>query len=322
MTSEIMTVEKAIELAPARPLDQNPAAVYLAGLTPTGRRSQLHALRVVAEILTNQAGADPLALPWEQLRYQHIAGIRARLVERYKPATVNRTLSAIRGVMKAAWRLGQTSSEDYYRAVDIKQVEGETIPAGRELSAGELSALMSDCEHDTTDTAGARDAAIIAILYAAGLRRDEVVRLDLENYDTESGRLLVTGKRSKERTAYLTNGALDAMADWLAIRGDDPGPLFLAINKGGAIQPGRMTNQAIYDILAKRGKRAGVKKFTPHDMRRTFVSDLLDAGADIATVAKMAGHASVNTTARYDRRTEEAKQKAAAKLHIPYRRRT
>ncbi len=79
-----------------------------------------------------------------------------------------------------------------------------------------------------------------------------------------------------------------------------------------------MTNQAIYNMLQKRADEAGVKEFSPHDLRRTFVSDLLDAGADIATVSKMAGHASVQTTARYDCRPEEAERKAAGLLHIPY----
>lgn len=81
-----------------------------------------------------------------------------------------------------------------------------------------------------------------------------------------------------------------------------------------------MTPQGIYYLLKSRAKRAGVKDFSPHDFRRTFVGDLLDAGVDIAIVAKMAGHASVNTTARYDRRPERAKQEAARLLEVPYTR--
>jgi len=105
-----------------------------------------------------------------------------------------------------------------------------------------------------------------------------------------------------------------AIGSWLEVL-----LLFYPINKGGRLLARRMTNQAVYNALAKRGEQAGVKALSPHDLRRTFISDLLDAGADIATVARMAGHDSVNTTARYDRRPKQAKQKAAGLLHLPYR---
>jgi len=82
-----------------------------------------------------------------------------------------------------------------------------------------------------------------------------------------------------------------------------------------------MTGQAIRDMLNRRARQAGIENVTPHDLRRSFVSDLLDAGADISTVANIAGHANVQTTRRYDRRGEEAKKRAARSLHVPYMRR-
>ena len=80
-----------------------------------------------------------------------------------------------------------------------------------------------------------------------------------------------------------------------------------------------LTAQTVYDVLARRADQAGVKKFSPHDLRRTFAGDLLDAGADLATVQKLMGHANANTTAAYDRRDAKAKKAAVNKLHIPYR---
>ena len=95
------------------------------------------------------------------------------------------------------------------------------------------------------------------------------------------------------------------------------------INKGGAVQRGKgMTAQAIYKMLMKRGAEAGVKSFSPHDFRRTVAGDMLDRNVDIVTVAKLAGHSDVKTTARYDRRPETTKRDAAGKLHYPYHRRS
>jgi len=298
-------------------LDQNAAAMYLTSLnSEAGRRTMRQALNVCAGLLSDNA--DALAFAWHELRFQHVTAIRARLTEAYKPATVNKILAALRGVLRASWQAGQISAEDFHKAASVKSVKGDTLPAGRELTQGEITALMGNCEHDTTN-AGARDAAIIALMYACGLRREEVVTLALADYEPEDGRLVVRGKGNKERTAWLTGGAARAVADWLAVRGADPGALFVAINKSGRIvNHEHMTPKTIYKMLAKRATEAGVKSFSPHDMRRTFVSDLLDAGADITTVSKMAGHASVTTTAHYDRRPEEAKRKAASLLHVPY----
>ena len=297
-------------------IDQNAAAIYVASLgSESGRRTMTQVLNLMANEL--QTGANALTLDWGTLRFQHVAAIRSKLQEHYKPATVNKALAALKGALRAAWQSGQMSAEDYQKAVSIKGVRGETLPTGRELSSGELSALLTACEQDNSP-AGTRDAAIIAVMYSCGLRRAEVIALDLADYNAEAGQLKIYGKGKKERSAYVAGGAAQALTDWLSLRGENSGALFVAINKGGALGDNRLTSQAIYNMLQKRASEAGVKSFSPHDMRRTFVSDLLDAGADITTVSKMAGHASVTTTARYDRRPEEAKRKAAGLLHVPY----
>lgn len=309
-------VDAALTLAAALPADRSPALVYLARLAPGSRRAMRGALDTIASILTGGL-ADALSVDWSSIRYQHTQAIRTRLAERYSPATCNRILSALRGVLREAWRLGMMTAEDYHRATDLPAVRGETLPRGRALSPGELSALMRACESDPS-RAGVRDAAMLALLYGGGLRRAELVGLTRADYDPETGSLKVSGKGRKERLVYATNGAAEALADWLAVRGDAEGPLFAPVNRGGRVLAGGLTGQAVMNMVSKRAAQAGVQSLSPHDLRRSFVSHLLDAGADIATVQRLAGHANVQTTARYDRRGEIEKRRAAELLHVPY----
>lgn len=299
-----------------RPADRNPALVYLARLAPGSRRTMAQALETMASILT-EGRVDAETLPWGQLEYQHAAALRAALAERYSPASVNKMLSALRGVFKEAWRLGLMTAEDLARVSDLPPVRGETLPRGRALSTGELRALFSTCRGGTP--ADARDAALMGILYGGGLRRSEAVALDVADYNPESGELRIrAGKGMKDRLSYATNGGSAALEAWLAVRGDAPGPLLCPVDKAGRVTLRRMTAQAVLLILRRRAERAGVQRFSPHDLRRTFVSDLLDSGADVVAVQKLAGHANVATTARYDRRGEQAKRKASQMLHVPY----
>jgi site-specific recombinase XerD len=316
-TALITQTDEQLTLVESLPLDQNPVAVYLAKLKKSSRRPQKSGLDTVARILSD-GRADCFELDWSKVRYQHTALVRSHLMDGYAPATANRMLSAIRGTLEQAWLLGQMSAEEYHRAAHLSPIIGETIPAGRALSHNEISVLLQDCANDLRPI-GARDAAVIAIMYSGGLRRAEVAKLELSDYDTENNKLKVNGKRSKERSVYLADRAVAALRDWLKVREYKSGPLFVTINKGNNLVPDkRMTPQGIYYLLKSRAKRAGVKSFSPHDFRRTFVGDLLDAGVDIAIVARMAGHASVNTTARYDRRPERAKQEAARLIDVPY----
>ena len=178
---------------------------------------------------------------------------------------------------------------------------------------GEIHALVTACRDGTA--AGMRDAAILGVAYAGGLRRAELAGLQLADYSC--GVLTVVGKRNKVRTVPMESGVIAALGDWLAVRGASPGPLFLRVDKIGR-RGGGLTPAGIRAILAKRAEAAGVAGFSPHDLRRTFAGDLLDAGADLSTVQKLMGHASPTTTAGYDRRGERAKAEAVRRLHFPY----
>ena len=102
------------------------------------------------------------------------------------------------------------------------------------------------------------------------------------------------------------------------MRGHHAGALLAPVGKDGRVADRPMTPQAVMMRLRTEAERAGVRRFTPHDLRRSFVGELLDAGADVSSVQQLAGHKDVSTTQRYDRRGEHAKRRAAELLHVPY----
>ena len=252
----------AILLPPVRPpLDQNPAAVYLASLSAGSRRTMRASLNTIAAMLTNKPQGDALLLDWSRLRFSHTAAVRSLLAERYSHATANKMLAALRGTLKAAWRLGQMSAEEYQRACDVGTVSGETLPAGRAVATGELIGLMTACANEKK-LAGARDAAMLALLYGCGLRRAELITLDLEDYDAGSeagmGTLKVQGKRNKARRVPVVGGAVDALSDWLTVRGSEAGPLFRADTQEQQNHPRAADNPSPFimsclGVLLKRG---------------------------------------------------------------------
>jgi site-specific recombinase XerD len=298
----------AVALSP----DHNPVVVYLARLAPGSRRAMRQALGHLASL----AGvAEAERFPWHLLRYPHTQAMRARVAERYAPSSANKVLCALRGVLGECFRLGLMSAEDRLRAADVASVRGERLPRGRALTAGELRALFQAC--DAATVRGARDAALLALLYGAGLRRAEAVSITLRDLDLDLATVRVTGKGDKQRAVPLGASVCDALVRWLRARGDAPGRLFTPVVKGGAVALRAMSGQAVLMILRRLAARSGVARFSPHDARRTFISDLLDAGADLSTVQQLAGHAQVTTTARYDRRGEHARRRAVGLLHVP-----
>jgi len=293
---------------------QDPLQAYLGNLAPASRTAVAKRLRAVALLI----GVDAAAFPWHELRSQHVEDIKARLLAREAaPATVNLTLATLRGIARYARNLNVISAEEYARLSDVKPACGTRLPAGRSVAPSDLWALVEACAADPT-SAGARDAAILATLYVGGLRRAELAALDLADYTADPPRLRVRhGKGNKERLVPLTPAAAAALDAWLALRGRAPGSLFMPLTKGGGVRQTRLTSGAVYKALQKRAREAGVAHVSPHDFRRTFVDDMLDAQVDMGTVRQLTGRASVVATARYDHRGEATKRKAVAALHFP-----
>ena len=139
-----------------------------------------------------------------------------------------------------------------------------------------------------------RDAAVLELLYASGLRVSELAGLDLDDVDRARQTVRVLGKGRKERIVPYGGRAASALAAHLASRGDDRGPLFA--NRRG----GRLTVRSIHSIVRRRALACGItRRVSPHTLRHTFATHLLDAGADLRMIQELLGHSRLSTTQRY-----------------------
>jgi integrase/recombinase XerD len=257
-----MAEATALTLPEALPPDRQPARVYLAQLRPGSRRTMQEALEIIARTLTKgRTGADHLA--WHELRYQHVLAVRTALQAKYAASTVTKMMSALRRTLREARRLGLMDAKTYMEAVDLEALKRPTpLPRGRALEDDELYRLFKEVAY-LSEPVRSRDAALLALAFGAGLRRQELVDLDYSrDYDRDRGRLSVLGKGNVPREVFLRNGAKDAVHDWLRVRGADAGPLLLAV-VNDHIRWTRLTTQAVYARMAWLAERAGVAKFSP-----------------------------------------------------------
>jgi integrase/recombinase XerC len=143
---------------------------------------------------------------------------------------------------------------------------------------------------------GLRDRAILELLYSSGIRVGELVGLSLNQIDLDLGIVKVMGKGRKERIVPVGSKAIEALKAYLGERGALGGEEPLFLNSRG----GRLTARTVGRLVKKYTKRSGIfRKVSPHTLRHSFATHLLDAGADIREIQEMLGHASLSTTQRY-----------------------
>ncbi len=319
-TGIVITAPPLLPQCMQRPLE-DPLLAYLGSLSPRSRVTVTERLKAVARLMR-----VPYELVvWHELRAHHVEWIRQALLEQdVAPRTVNVTLSALKGIARRARNLDLITGEEYDSIREVRGATGKRAPVGRSISPGELAALVRACLEDPKVATGARDLAVLAVFAAGGIRLSELAGLQLADYtaepEAECWTLKVRGKGNKERLVPITESAAAAVDDWLELRGREPGPLFLQVSQTGVIGTNPLSARGVYDVLGKRLRQAGVAHATPHDFRRTVGGELLDAGVDIVTVKDLLGHASVETTALYDRRGQRRLREASRKLHFPYAR--
>lgn len=251
--------------------------------------------------------------PWHALHYVEYVALRAHLAETTSPASGNRTLCAIKQVLCEARKMKLMDPEDFACVKELPRIPGTRLPKGRALPDSEIALLFEAARKSASRWHRRRNAAILAILFGGGLRRSELVRLRLERVSEVDGQfeLKVLGKGNKERIVPLPSSLGPIIREWLIERQAHEGWVF-PHSRDETDRP--ISGDNFCKRLQALGQLAGIARLTPHDGRRTFITSLLDKGIDIVIVAGLAGHAMLETTRMYDRRSQSSQKRAVEKL--------
>jgi integrase/recombinase XerC len=234
---------------------------------------------------------------------------RAALLARgLAAATVNRRLAALRSLVKVARLLGLVAWQ-----LDVGGVASEQLRDTRGPGTAGVRSLLAELAQRPPGPARSRDAALVRLLFDLGLRRAEAVGLDLADVDLAGGCAWVRGKGRSERARLSLPGPTRAaLQAWLADRGDAPGPLFVALDRGH--RGHRLTGQAVYAIVRRLGEGAGVRA-RPHGLRHAAITAALDAtNGDVRAVQKFSRHRDVRVLQRYDDNRQDLAGGVAARV--------
>lgn len=284
---------------------------YINSLAASGRGGITSLLNHCARILNKRSTAQ--TYPWELLDFGKVAKVRMTMLdEGYAVSTVNMALSALRAIAKTAFNFDQMNVDVLLRINAVVRVKGDTTRKGRALTRQEIRQLLKAAKNHHEPARRCRDAAILLTLCGAGLRVGELVKLQQDDY-AEGVLVVRQGKGRKYREIHVAPAVDKALTAWLAMSREGDA-LFTKIYRSGLPASTALTTAGVTAILEQLRITASVAEFTPHDLRRTFITQLLEQGADINTVRQLAGHSDISTTARYDHRGDEAKVMAAQRL--------
>jgi integrase/recombinase XerC len=255
---------------------------------------------------------DVAGLPG-RLRQVTPMGIRAYLAmlrnSQYSKSTVARKLATLRSFYKFLVRQGELESSPV--AVIRTPRQDKRLPTC--LDVEQVDSLVTAPDADSF--LGTRDRAILETIYSAGLRVSEVVGLDMDDLDEFGEAVRICGKGRKERLAPLGAKAIEALAAYLEFQNQQfgrsrEGALF--VNRSG----GRLTDRSVRRMIEKHAAAAGIATHvSPHALRHSFATHMLNAGADLRSVQEMLGHRSLSTTQVYTHLTTRRLKEVYDRAH-------
>lgn len=251
---------------------------------------------------------------WTSVNKPHIVAFILYIKEKeYAPATVARKIAAIRSFFHFL-QVEKVVKEDPTETLDSPRV-GKSLP--KPITVEEVDLLLAQpSKEDMTRPDVMRDAAMLSLLYASGMRVSELVALNVDDINLSAGYVRCLGKQSKERIIPIAPSAIEAVKNYLEqgrpklLQSPDEKALFL--NLRGS----RLTRQGFWLILKEYAKKAGItKNITPHTLRHSFATHMLNNGADLRTVQELLGHANITTTQVYTQLTKEHVRRTYEKAH-------
>jgi integrase/recombinase XerC len=284
----------------------DPLAAFLRHLA-VERNASAHTLRSYRTDLTDfqrflkDRGADSLAAADTWAVRAWLAALHARGLE---AASVGRKLAALRSCFRFLVRRGVLERNP------ARELSGPRQPRKLVsfLPIDEATELVEG--RALTGASRERDHAILELLYASGLRVSELAGLDVDALDRAERTVRVVGKGRKERIVPYGAAAEQALAAWLRRRGGHAGPLFTGARGG------RLGVRAVHTLVRRAARAAGLtRRVSPHTLRHTFATHLLDGGADLRMIQELLGHSRLSTTQRYTHVGAEQLMKVYDRAH-------
>jgi integrase/recombinase XerC len=286
---------------------------FLTGRSETTLRAyrrDLEDFRRFTRDATISAATERLLRGGRAVSHQLVLNYRARLMERgLQAATINRRIAALRSLVKMARLVGFVTW-----SLEVSGVRSEPYRDTRGPGRAAV-ALLFDAAAEADARRAARDQAILHLLYDLGLRRGELVALDVEDVDLDRSALAVRGKgRSEKSFLTLPAPTVAVLADWLSYRGGIPGPLFTNFDRARK-GDGRLTAGHVYKIVRGLGERVGVRA-APHGLRHTAITEACKAaqaaGIGLDEVLDFSRHKDVKVLMLYRDRERNVQGQLAA----------